>query len=280
MTIVAETAWEELVRELCAKKGTAVLLGAVDTGKSTLARHLLRECATAGHTVALVDADIGQSSLGLPGTISMQTFRSPTEVATLRYARLSFVGAVNPARVIPLVIRETARLVRLAREAAEIVLVDTSGLVDGEIGRALKLGKIGAVAPDLVVAVERYDELRHIISRLGDTPVRHLRPAAATKPRSQPARSRLRRMRLADYLAGGSEHLLTARDAAFFVRGRQTTLRESQLREGIVIGLNHGDDTVGLGVVVESDEASVSFRTPLSFLRTVNRVIVGDFTAE
>ncbi len=67
--------------------------------------------------------------------------------------------------------------------------------------------------------------------------------------------------------------------AAFFVRGRQTTLRETPLREGIVIGLNHGSGTLGLGVVAKSDGESVTFMTPLASLRTVNRVIAGDFTA-
>lgn len=279
MTIAPEPAWAELVCELGEKTRTVVLLGAVDSGKSTLARYLLRECMAVGRVVALVDADIGQSSLGLPGTVSMGTFRSPAEVAAFRYARLAFVGAVNPAHVIPQVIAETARLARLARDEAEIVIVDTSGLIAGEIGSALKLGKIGAVAPDLVVAVERYDELRHIVARLGETPVRLLAPAASAKRRSQLARSRLRRMKLADHLAGGSEHLLTTHDVAFFVRGRQTTLRETPLREGIVIGLNHGSDTIGLGVVVEADEESVTLITPLTSLRTVNRVIAGDFTA-
>ncbi len=280
MTIVAEPAWAELVREICGLMETVMLLGAVDSGKSTLARYLLRECAAAGHVTALVDADVGQSALGLPGTISLGTFRTPAEVAAFRYARLSFVGAVNPAHVIPLVIGETARLVRLAREEAEVVLIDTSGLVDGEIGRTLKLGKIAAVAPDLVVAVERYDELRHIVSRVGEIPVHRLIPAAAAKSRSQPARSRLRRMKLADYFAEGTEHLLTIHDAAFFARGRQTTLRDTPLREGIVLGLNHGADTLGLGVVTEADGESVAFLTPLASLRSVNRVIVGDFPAD
>ncbi len=257
-----------------------MLLGTVDSGKSTLARYLLRECIAAGHVVALVDADIGQSSLGLPGTISMGTFYTPTEVAEFRYARLSFVGAVNPAHVVPLVIGETARLARLAREEAEVTLIDTSGLVDGEIGRTLKLGKIAAVAPDLVVTVERHDELRHIVARIGEIPAHRLTPAVAAKSRSQQARSRLRWMKLTDYLAGGTEHLLTAHDAAFFARGRQITLRETPLREGIVLGFNHGADTVGLGVVTEADGESVAFLTPLASMRSVNRVIVGDFPAD
>ena len=51
--------------------GTVLLLGATDTGKSVLARELLNRGVRAGKSVALVDADIGQSDIGPPATIGL-----------------------------------------------------------------------------------------------------------------------------------------------------------------------------------------------------------------
>jgi polynucleotide 5'-hydroxyl-kinase GRC3/NOL9 len=80
---------------------------------------------------------------------------------------------------------------RLAQEAfrrgAELVVVDTSGLVQGRLGRQLKQAKLDLLQPELVLAVERGDELEGVL-RLVETgstaEVIRLRPhpAARVKP--------------------------------------------------------------------------------------------------
>jgi len=75
-----EPEWEGLLRGLLTLKGTAIILGATDSGKSTLARYLIQGLITENVKVSLVDSDVGQSSLGLPGTISMKAFRSKKDI--------------------------------------------------------------------------------------------------------------------------------------------------------------------------------------------------------
>jgi polynucleotide 5'-kinase involved in rRNA processing len=64
-----------------------------------LVRYLVGEVAAAGIPVALVDADLGQSFLGLPGSVSARTFHAPPSHEELRWAELSFLGALSPVRV-------------------------------------------------------------------------------------------------------------------------------------------------------------------------------------
>lgn len=64
MTIVPAPGWEELLQRLTSLKGAALFLGRSDSGKTTLVRYLLAELAAREVAVALVDADVGQSSLG------------------------------------------------------------------------------------------------------------------------------------------------------------------------------------------------------------------------
>lgn len=280
MAIVAESSWYEVLEEVLDLRGGIFLLGTTDSGKSTLARHLLHELAVRRQIAALVDADIGQSALGFPGTVAMKIFRTPDALEPYLYERISFLGSASPVHVMPLLIEETGRMADAARAAAEIILIDTTGLVSGTVGSALKLGKIRRVRPALIIAIQRHDELEHIIAGLDDVPVRLLKPSPLAANRSQNARAGYRRRRLADYFAAAApgEFLLTLRDATFIYRNRPVNLREVRVAAGTVIGLNHDGGTLGLGVIDESDDASVTFRSPLSRLKGINRVVLGDFT--
>jgi polynucleotide 5'-hydroxyl-kinase GRC3/NOL9 len=280
MTVIAEPSWQGVLDEVLELRGCIFLLGTTDSGKSTLARHLLRELTGRGKRAALVDADIGQSALGLPGTVSMKFFRTLDEVESYRCERISFIGSTTPLPVMAQLIEESGRMADAARQEAEIVLMDTTGLVAGPQGGALKLGKIRRVGPSLVIAIQRHDELEHIIRAIDDLPVRLLKPSPSVVNRSPAARAGNRRRRLADYFAAAApgEFLLTLRDTPFIYRNRPVNPRQAPVAAGTVIGLNHDNETLALGIVQESDDASITFRSPISRLRGINRVVLGDFT--
>ena len=61
--------WSEL--DLASLSGVLLVVGAPDTGKSTFARWLVDRLAQVGQPVALLDGDVGQSSLGLPTTLTL-----------------------------------------------------------------------------------------------------------------------------------------------------------------------------------------------------------------
>jgi hypothetical protein len=58
--------WESLASVLTAENGTCLLLGATDTGKTTLAKYPVSQLCRRGVRTALVDSDIGQSFLAPP----------------------------------------------------------------------------------------------------------------------------------------------------------------------------------------------------------------------
>lgn len=62
--------WEKI--NLREARGTLMVIGATDTGKSTFARYLYRQLgADPGRRVAFLDGDPGQSSLGPPATMTL-----------------------------------------------------------------------------------------------------------------------------------------------------------------------------------------------------------------
>ncbi len=63
--------WERAAEAVLARPGVVMLLGASDSGKTTLGRILAEKLTAAGRTVGLVDGDVGQSSIGPPTTVGL-----------------------------------------------------------------------------------------------------------------------------------------------------------------------------------------------------------------
>ncbi|MBI2219084.1 MAG: hypothetical protein HYU51_17500 [Candidatus Rokubacteria bacterium] len=184
-----------------------LVIGESDTGKTTLVRDLANTFHGAGSSVALVDADIGQSEVGPPTTVGLGRVVRPLDrPSDAELVALRFVGATSAARDQVTTVVATRALVDRALElGVDRVIVDTSGLVRGELGRRLKQAKIDALRPDAVVALQRDGECEPILHAYG----RSARPAIVRLPaavlprrRTQEDRRRHRERMLAAHLAG------------------------------------------------------------------------------
>lgn len=157
--------WHQAAGVIARERGIVLLLGASDAGKTTLARYLIGEWNREGIPVALVDGDIGQSTLGPPTTIGLSLFPPASiEAFPPPPVALRFVGATSPhGHVLPLIVG-LKRLVDLAALGkAGIVLVDTTGLIHGRAGRELKFRKIDLLRPQHLIALERQEELEPLL---------------------------------------------------------------------------------------------------------------------
>ncbi len=144
-----------------------MLIGAPDTGKSTLAREILRQSIAKGKAAALVDADVAQSTVGPPGCVGLKWIRTSDDLTNISEAdALRFVGSTNPSRLVLQMVLATAALVEQARAEADLVLIDTTGAVSGVVGQTLKYHKVETCRPELVVGLQRGAELEPIIGML------------------------------------------------------------------------------------------------------------------
>jgi polynucleotide 5'-hydroxyl-kinase GRC3/NOL9 len=171
-----------------------------------------RGLAAGGARVAVVDADVGQSEIGPPTTIGLG--RATPDLRRLADAPLlamHFAGTTSPARDMTAVLVGAARMVQRARaEAFDHVLVDTSGLVTGELGRALTQAMIDLLEPDLVIALARPGVLAPVLSpyRGRARPAVLELPALACPRRRSPEQRRRFR---ADALARALAHAVPVR---------------------------------------------------------------------
>ena len=157
------TPHDRLVEDAVAGKSTVMLVGGMDTGKTTLARRLLAAALAAGRRGAFLDGDVGQKTVGPPTAVTLKVVRDPADLEPERLAaedHLWFVGSTSPqGHLLPLVTGMT-QLLRRARDAgADFVVVDTSGMVAGIYGQILKYHKVEMLGPDLVVGLQRGEEL-------------------------------------------------------------------------------------------------------------------------
>ncbi len=163
MTVQLGEAYELLLE----RPGVVFLLGSLDTGKSTFGIELARRALGRGIPTAVVDADIVQSMVGPPTTVGLKMIRDEGSLApeSLRQAdSLGFVGSLVPkGHLLPLV-TNAAKLVQRARaNGAQMVVVDTTGLVSGIYGQSLTYFKMDLTQPDFVVAFERGGELEPVV---------------------------------------------------------------------------------------------------------------------
>jgi len=173
MEISAPKEWFGLLDVLGEEKGLAILLGATDTGKSTLAQFLISNICKRGLKVGLVDADIGQSFLGPPATIGLSVFKShPDWEVILSPPEIFFVGSTTPEGHFPIHLKGVRRMVdKISSYGPDVILVDTTGFVSGEAGRELKRRKIDLILPRFILPLQKDDELEPILEPYNVNPL-------------------------------------------------------------------------------------------------------------
>ena len=266
--------WHRLLAKL--ERGTLLVLGATGTGKTRLARYLVGQLDRPLDRVGLVDADVGQSSIGVPTCLGLALTGPWTAPADLWFAGdVSLRGNLLPTVV------GAAELGRRARqEGAQAVVVDPGGMVDGPVGRIFQVNLAQAVQADQIIAIEREGELGPLLWAL-EAPgrrIHRLAPVPEARDRGTEERRRHRERRFEAHFRGakvrrfGPAHLMTG---AF----QRAPLED--LSQGVVLGLIDATGScLGLGVVHEIHEDHVAVLTPVRSVDQVHRLQVGDVTLD
>jgi len=158
---------DRLVDRAARSARTVLFIGGLDAGKSTLARATAAFALRLGRSVAYLDADVGQKTVGPPATVGLKHIREPDDLTLERMATadaLGFVGSTSPEdHLLPMVGALSRLRVRANEEGSELVVVDTSGMVSGIWGQLVKYYKVDLLEPDLVVGLQRGQELEPIL---------------------------------------------------------------------------------------------------------------------
>jgi polynucleotide 5'-kinase involved in rRNA processing len=245
---------EQSYDRLVAAPGVVFLLGGIDTGKTTFGIELVRRATAAGVPSALVDADIGQSTVGPPTTVGLKLCTGMTDVSkhTVRVADgLAFVGSITPRGHLLSLVTGTAKLTSRAREAGcRLIVVDTTGFLSGVHAQTLKYFKLDLIAPDFIVAFERGGELEPIVGiaqRFTPADVIELGVLPEVAARSADERAAFREQQFAAYFSGGSSRWRVKPTVFMPTLPPEFDLA---LLDGLVVGMEDGKGScVGIGVL-------------------------------
>jgi polynucleotide 5'-hydroxyl-kinase GRC3/NOL9 len=260
MEISAPKEWFALLDVLREEKGIVILLGATDTGKSSLAKFLILNLCQQGLKVALVDADIGQSTLGPPATIGLAVFKSdPDWEVVLSPPEIFFVGSTTPEGHFPLYLKGVKRMLDKAISyGTELILVDTTGFVSGEAGKELKRRKIDLLSPRFIFALQKSNEIEPILELYKENPlykIHRLPLSEKVSPRTMEERRTNRANRFRDYFKDSVIQEFTIEEVqiegeVLDPNGEAIPLDWSLRINGLLIGLkDSNDETLALALI-------------------------------
>jgi len=250
VTIDLEVAYERLL----ARPGVVFLLGGIDTGKTTFGQELARRAVVAGIPSAIVDADAVQSTIGPPTCVGLKMIgtEAALESDQLRHAEgLGFVGSLVPkGHLLPLVTCTFKLVERARREGAEMIVVDSTGLVSGMYGQTLKFFKMDLIQPDHVVAFERGGELEPVVGtarRFTQAEISEVEVGENVVPRTVDERITFREEQFAAYFA---EHRNRWRVKPSVFMPSLPPEFDLALLDDLVVGMEDGSGAcVGIGVL-------------------------------
>jgi polynucleotide 5'-kinase involved in rRNA processing len=163
---MADQSFEAMAR-LVAGSATSMLIGGLDTGKTTVALEAVRLALASGKTPVLVDADLGNSTVGPPACVAIKVFQSAEDLDRLDEPdALHFVGTIIPSRLVLQQVMATTVMAQKAHELGDVVIIDTTAVASGVAGETLKYHKAELCRPDRVIALQRGEEMEPVVGML------------------------------------------------------------------------------------------------------------------
>ncbi len=144
---------------------TCIVIGKIDSGKSTFCKYLTHTWTASKIRVGYVDSDVGQSTIGPPTTVGLKIFNTPpNQHDHSNLSELHFVGNTSPEGFLLQTLHAVKRMAdKSHQQGSQITLVDTTGLIDGPVARIFKLHKIEMLRPQWIVALQAEDEMEHLL---------------------------------------------------------------------------------------------------------------------
>jgi len=205
--------WRHAADEIVAsprRRRVIMVVGATDVGKSSFCAYLASRLQETRLRTAVVDADIGQSSIGPPTVIGAGFVTHPIDdLAQIGLVAGYFVGSITPARhLLPCVVGTRKMMERMLALQAVAVIVDTTGLVLGDIGRELKQREFELLSPTHTVVIQKGTEISHLAKQwrpIRWTTVFELRAAPEARQRSREERRQYRMERFREHFREARE---------------------------------------------------------------------------
>ncbi len=231
--------WRDAADVLLRTRGLAVILGDIDSGKSTLSSFLANACLDHRVQTSVIDGDVGQADIGPPTTTSSSTVNKHIiNLQELRPERSYFVGDTSPSSVPDKLVRSITHLKDKISTGSEIAILNTDGWVREDQAVEHKLQLLSSLRPDLVLALSLDHELDHILE-LQKRPTLRLESSSFARTRTREERKKAREEGYRRFLKNPI-HLdlrLNTIKLRMFNTPKQQRLDQTSMHKGTLVGL-------------------------------------------
>jgi len=181
---------------------TAIVLGTVDSGKTSFCTYLINKLLGEKRKVAILDGDLGQSDIGPPCTIAYTAVTKPIrDLFNLEAKNAFFVGVTSPSTAINKVIEGMTSLKKeILSSNPDFIVINTDGWVEGEDAVSYKVQLFGELGPDIIFCIQQKDELETLLNALEKFRKVVVDSPSAIKQRSREKRRSLRELGYIKYL--------------------------------------------------------------------------------
>ena len=279
---------EQLLSRNLIQPGICLILGASDTGKTTLVTTLAMRLAER-YSVGIVDADIGQSHIGPPATVGWAVVENaqstgwltPFDFSKLPADGISFVGDITPVGHLLQFTAAIVQCVERASKAASLIIIDTPGFVNGSAATVLWWDVQRLLQPELILAVQKNDELNEILVGLQsfDLRIERIKSPPQMLFKSPQARQNYRKEQFGKYfrdsciynISLGKVAVQTGRN----LNSDSLTNRLVALRDGKGV-----DRAIGLIMDWQQGKEIVVVKAPKIDTNQIRCVVIGDVTVD
>jgi polynucleotide 5'-hydroxyl-kinase GRC3/NOL9 len=257
-----------------------MVMGNSDTGKTFLVS-CLADFLARNTEVGVVDLDMGQSHIGPPTTVAwgkvQRGFRGWGAVAVEDFY---FIGSLTPRGNLVASVVGAKLMTEKALSVCKKVVVDTTGFVAGVSGRVLKQSKVDLLGPDVILALERSEELGDILAPFSqqEAPtVYRVTVPLQVEPKGYARRNQYRLKRFRSYFNGARRIEISLTALGIRSTGEPLEVGSRDLSERIVSFRDNKNQDLALGVVegVDSGQKKLLIRSPLGKDVQFSSIVIG-----
>jgi polynucleotide 5'-hydroxyl-kinase GRC3/NOL9 len=266
----------EAILSVQKKPVVMLVLGKIDSGKSSYVTYLVNKLVNGKSKVAVLDGDLGQSDIGPSGTVGYALISKPVaDLHNLRLKNAFFVGVTSPIMEIAKTIEGLAAVkAEILQGPADFLVVNTDGWVTGDVAVTYKTQLIKELKPDVIVGVQVEDELRSLVAYLDDTSVVLVESSSSLSPRSAEKRKMLREMTYARYMRNAK--LRNYPLSQLTIEPRKALPNYQEPERGLLVGLyGSGNKFLGIGVLREINQIRKALKVQTAVSAKPKRLVFG-----
>ena len=198
--------WRRAVAEVLShrKPCTVMVLGDVDAGKTSFSTFLINKSLQCKVLPSIIDVDLGQSDIGPPTAIGFSFISKPSiDLFSEKPAVIFFTGQTSAKGITQRVGSGLEAILSQVPEGkGDLTVINTDGWISGNGAHSYKKGLIRKARSEVIIGIQRSDELEPILSPMEKEGFKALRLSAspAVKKRGREERQAMREQSYKKYL--------------------------------------------------------------------------------